>query len=252
MRDPARDVDGSVRVDGRRQAACASRPASASSTRVNKPRGRRLDRASDPQGRPTVVSLVAERAAAVPGRPPRRRHHRADPADQRRRARAPAHPPVVRGPAHLPRQGAPRAGREPALRALREGVELDDGLTAPARVAAARARPPRDHDPRGPQAPGAADVEAVGHPVHRARARRASGRCGSASSRPGEHRRADRGGDRAAARGADRRSRAPMRLVALRGATTVDGNDAEAILARHRGADARDARAQRARRRATS
>ena len=60
-----------------------------------------------------------------------------------------------------------RAGRravrpvsESALRALRAGVELDDGRTAPGARPAARRRHARADDPRGPQAPGQADVRA--------------------------------------------------------------------------------------------
>ena len=44
------------------------------------------------------------------------------------------------------------------LRRLREGIELDDGMTAPAKVSQPIARRAADHDPRGPQPPGAADV----------------------------------------------------------------------------------------------
>ena len=50
---------------------------------------------------------------------------------------------------------------EPELDRLREGVSLDDGLTAPARVSALRPRRHellRDRDPRGTQATGAPDV----------------------------------------------------------------------------------------------
>ena len=49
-----------------------------------------------------------------------------------------------------------------ALGALRQGVELEDGLTSPAEVDAQEAErqdgPRRDHHPRGPQAPGAPHV----------------------------------------------------------------------------------------------
>ena len=45
-----------------------------------------------------------------------------------------------------------------ALRRLREGVELDDGLTAPRQAALVGPNLRAHHDPRGPQPPGAAHV----------------------------------------------------------------------------------------------
>ena len=97
---------------------------------LNKPAGY-VSTAKDPQGRPTVVSLVAA-ASGSTGRAARCRHHRAPAAHQRRRAGPPAHASLVRSPAHLPRAGAQparaRAGATPAG----EGVVLDDGITAPA------------------------------------------------------------------------------------------------------------------------
>ena len=80
---------------------------------VNKPAGV-VSTAHDPQGRPTVVSLVPSRAAPVPGRAPGHRHHRADPAHQRRRARPPAHPPALRGAQDLPGRGSGSAPVSPA------------------------------------------------------------------------------------------------------------------------------------------
>ena len=85
-------------------------------------------------------------------------------------------------PSHGRRQGVPghrrrRARSAPgALRRLRDGVELDDGTTAPAKVSQPTPGRAADHHPRGPQPPGAADV----------RGRRAPGRpasCGPASVR---------------------------------------------------------------------
>ena len=168
-------VDGQpVEPDGRARVVYVAQQAAPASSR---PR-------TTPHGRPTVVDLVPAARAAVPGRAPRRRHHRPDPADQRRRARPPAHAPALRGPAHLPRaaSAAPPV-REPALRALREGVELEDGRTAPAQVRRLAPDRARADDPRGPQAPGAAHVRGGRPSGARARARRASARCGSAGWR---------------------------------------------------------------------
>ena len=134
VRDPARDVDGASGVDGRRQAGRAA-PSRAAVYALHKPRGRRLDREATRTGRPTVVELVPGEPAAVPGRAPGRRHHRPDPAHQRRRARQPADAPALRGPEDLPRAG--RAARRCAARALRA---LRDGRRARGRRDRAGAR----------------------------------------------------------------------------------------------------------------
>ena len=130
--DPARDVDASsgVALDGQ---PIGERPQELVVYAVNKPAGV-VSTASDPQGRPTVVSLVevAERLYPV-GRLDADTtglilltndgdlaHHLTHPSfevDKTYRAVV-AKPPV----------------REQALRALRAGVELEDGMTAPARV----------------------------------------------------------------------------------------------------------------------
>jgi len=131
VRDPARDVqDGDhVAVDGhlvaleRRQVVIA----------LNKPAGY-VSTAKDPQGRPTVVSLVQGRERLYPvgrldadttglllltndGELAHRLTHPRFEVPRVYRA-------VVRNP----------PVREHALRRLREGVELDDGMTAPAGV----------------------------------------------------------------------------------------------------------------------
>jgi 23S rRNA pseudouridine2605 synthase len=130
--DPARDVDASsgVALDGR---AVGERPLELVVYAVNKPAGV-VSTASDPQGRPTVVSLVkvAERLYPVgrldadttglilltnDGDLAHRLTHPSFEVDKTYRA------VVQRGPV-----------REQALRALRAGVELEDGMTAPARV----------------------------------------------------------------------------------------------------------------------
>ena len=99
---------------------------------LNKPAGV-VTTASDPQRRPTVVSLVEPRVARRPGRAARRRHDGRAPAHERRPARAPA---------RASRYGVEKVyevetWKEPndeALRRLAEGVELEDGATSPARV----------------------------------------------------------------------------------------------------------------------
>ncbi len=130
--DPARDVDGSepvaldgqpLRLDDEPRVVYA----------VNKPAGV-VSTASDPQGRPTIVQLIGGPLRLYPvgrldadttglilltndGPLAYRLTHPSFEVDKTYRAVI-ASPPV----------------REHELRALREGVELDDGRTAPARV----------------------------------------------------------------------------------------------------------------------
>jgi 23S rRNA pseudouridine2605 synthase len=130
--DPARDVEAAsgVAVDGE---PVGERVEELVVYAVNKPSGV-VSTASDPQGRPTVVSLVKVSQRLYPvGRLDADTtglilltndgdlaHHLTHPSfevDKTYRA-------VV--------QGGPV--REQALRALRSGVELEDGMTAPARV----------------------------------------------------------------------------------------------------------------------
>lgn len=130
--DPARDVDANsgVAVDGQ---PVGERPPEFVVYAVNKPAGV-VSTARDPQGRPTVVSLVKVPERLYPvgrldadttglilltndGDLAHRLTHPSFEVDKTYRA-------VV--------QGGPV--REPALRALRGGVELEDGPTAPARV----------------------------------------------------------------------------------------------------------------------
>jgi 23S rRNA pseudouridine2605 synthase len=130
--DPARDVDADSRVavDG---APIGAVPQELVVYAVNKPRGV-VSTASDPQGRPTVVALVKSPHRLYPvgrldadttglilltndGDLAYRLTHPSFEVDKTYRA-------VVRG--------APV--REQALRTLRSGVELEDGMTAPARV----------------------------------------------------------------------------------------------------------------------
>jgi 23S rRNA pseudouridine2605 synthase len=134
--DPARDVTphDAVTVDGEKIRAEQARVVYA----VNKPPGV-VSTASDPQGRPTVVALVPSAARLYPvgrldidttglilltndGELAHRMTHPRFEVEKTYRVVV-AKPPV----------------REPALNALRAGVELDDGRTAPAKVRLAAA-----------------------------------------------------------------------------------------------------------------
>jgi 23S rRNA pseudouridine2605 synthase len=130
--DPATDVDASsgVELDG---APVGARAEELVVYAVNKPAGV-VSTASDPQGRPTVVSLVRTPQRLYPvgrldadttglilltndGDLAHRLTHPSFEVDKTYRA-------VVRGaPVH-----------ESTLRALRNGIQLEDGMTAPARV----------------------------------------------------------------------------------------------------------------------
>jgi 23S rRNA pseudouridine2605 synthase len=129
--DPARDVGEAdvVAVDGRRVRLEAERVVYL----VNKPLGV-VSTADDPQGRPTVVALVASALRLYPvgrldidsaglilltndGELAHRLMHPSFEVPRTYRAVV-ARPPVA----------------DATLRALRRGVELDDGRTAPARV----------------------------------------------------------------------------------------------------------------------
>ncbi len=130
--DPAREVDAgsAVRLDGRPVGEGAQELVVYA---VHKPAGV-VSTASDPQGRPTVVSLVESGQRLYPvgrldadttglilltndGDLAHRLTHPSFEVDKTYRA------VVGGGPV-----------REPALRALRHGVALEDGMTAPARV----------------------------------------------------------------------------------------------------------------------
>jgi 23S rRNA pseudouridine2605 synthase len=132
VRDPARDVDGSepVAVDGRPLRVHDGRRAVYA---VNKPAGV-VSTAHDPQGRPTVVELVTSGRRLYPvGRLDADTTGLILLTDDGDLAHRLTHPSF-----EVPRVYRARVARPPvrseALRALREGVELDDGRTAPARV----------------------------------------------------------------------------------------------------------------------
>jgi 23S rRNA pseudouridine2605 synthase len=154
VRDPARDVDGSVpvEVDGKPVRVSTGQRAVYA---VHKPRGV-VSTASDPQGRPTIVSLVPSARRLYPiGRLDADTTGLILLTDDGALAHRLTHPSFE----------VPRTIREEALRALREGVELEDGRTAPARVK--RLGPDRVeltiHEGRKRQV--RRMLEAVGHPV---------------------------------------------------------------------------------------
>ena len=182
--DPARDVDDTHAV------AFDGRPVRAEPHAVyalNKPAGV-VSTARDPQGRPTVVDLIATPERLYPvgrldadttglilltndGALAHRLTHPSFEVPRTYRARV-RHPPV----------------KEPALRALREGVELDDGPTAPAQVRrlGADRLELTIHEGRNRQVKRM--CAAVGHPVRELQ-RVAFGPLRLGGLEPGEHRR---------------------------------------------------------------
>ncbi len=163
VRDPARDVDGSipVAVDGRNVRVSNGQRAVYA---VHKPRGV-VSTAKDPQGRPTIVSLVPSARRLYPvgrldadstglilltddGELAHRLTHPSFEVPRTYHAKV-RHPPV----------------REEALQRLRDGIELEDGKTSPARVKrlAADRIELTIHEGRKRQV--RRMCEAVGHPV---------------------------------------------------------------------------------------
>jgi 23S rRNA pseudouridine2605 synthase len=162
VRDPARDVGerDAVAVDGgvvaleRRHVVYA----------LNKPAGY-VSTAKDPQGRPTVVSLIEGRERLYPvGRLDADTTGLLLLTNDGELAHRLTHPSFeVPRTYHAKVRHAPV--REEALRRLRDGVELDDGRTAPARakrLAADRVEL-TIHEGRKRQV--RRMLEAVGHPV---------------------------------------------------------------------------------------
>ena len=181
---PIRPATSTTRARSRSTAAASRPPAT---TRlvyvVNKPAGRRLHRQGPAGPAARSSSLVPSDERLYPGRPARLRHDRPDPADQRRRPRAPAHAPEVRGPAHLPRadrQRADQRARDARAARRRRARGRPDGARA---GAPDQLQPHRADHPRGPQAPGQAHVRGGRPSGPRARARgvraAAAGRAGA-------------------------------------------------------------------------
>jgi 23S rRNA pseudouridine2605 synthase len=183
--DPARDVDDSraVKVDGRRVKTAGHAHVV---YLVNKPAGV-VSTAKDPQGRPTVVSLVSSSERLYPvgrldydttglilltndGDLAHRLTHPSFEVPRTYRARV-ANAPV----------------NEPAIRSLREGVELEDGVTAPAKVRRISSNQLELTIHEGRKRQVKRMLEAVGHPV-RALERVAFGPLKLGGLDPGEHR----------------------------------------------------------------
>jgi 23S rRNA pseudouridine2605 synthase len=184
--DPAQDVDeaSGVCVDGRPLAGPEPRVAYL----LHKPAGV-LSTARDPQGRPTVVGLVGrEELRLYPvGRLDAQTTGVILLTNDGELANRLTHPRF-----EVPKTYRAKLAGGPieatALRALRDGVELDDGITAPARVRklAANEIELTIHEGRNRQV--RRMCEAVGHPV-RELVRTRFGPLTLAGLAPGEYRR---------------------------------------------------------------
>jgi 23S rRNA pseudouridine2605 synthase len=133
--DPARDVDenSDVRFDGGWVG-----PEPRVVYALNKPAGV-VSTASDPQGRPTVTSLIPSARRLYPvGRLDFDSTGLLLLTNDGELANQLTHPRYEVSKTYVARVEPPRVS-ERALRALREGLELDDGLTSPARVRQPRA-----------------------------------------------------------------------------------------------------------------
>jgi 23S rRNA pseudouridine2605 synthase len=163
VRDPARDVDenSGVEVNGRAVSGAEERVVYA----VNKPLGV-LSTASDPYERPTIVGLIGEKGRRLypVGRLDADSTGLILLTNDGELAHRLTHPSFHVAKTYRVRVAAGPVG-EGALRALRKGVELQDGSTAPATVR--RAGPGEleitIHEGRNRQV--RRMCEAVGHPV---------------------------------------------------------------------------------------
>jgi 23S rRNA pseudouridine2605 synthase len=187
VRDPALDVDehSAVAVDGRPLAG----PEQHVLYVVNKPLGV-LSTARDTHGRPTVLSLVAHESRRLypVGRLDADTTGLILLTNDGALAHRLTHPSFEIPKTYSARVGGGPVG-EQALAALREGVRLEDGPTAPARVRRIRGEELEItiHEGRNRQV--RRMCEAVGHPV-KALERVAFGPLKLAELAPGAHRRA--------------------------------------------------------------
>jgi 23S rRNA pseudouridine2605 synthase len=184
VRDPARDVDADsgVEVDG---APVEVEPREIYA--VNKPAGV-VSTARDPQGRPTVTSLVASERRLYPvGRLDADTTGLILLTNDGELANRLTHPRYEVPKTYVARV-APERVAERSLRALRAGVSLEDGITAPARVRVVRAGVVEIEIHEGRKRQVRRMLEAVGHRVV-ALERVAFGPLRLGSLKPGESRR---------------------------------------------------------------
>jgi 23S rRNA pseudouridine2605 synthase len=162
--DPARDVDpdDAITLDGKPVSIAHERAVYA----LNKPAGV-VSTARDPQGRPTVVTLVPQTERLYPvGRLDIDTTGLILLTNQGELAHRLTHPSFEVEKTYRALVGGP-AVEERALRALREGVELEDGRTAPARVRRVSADTIEITIHEGRKRQVKRMCEAIGHPVKR-------------------------------------------------------------------------------------
>jgi 23S rRNA pseudouridine2605 synthase len=161
--DPARDVDGTLAIavdgsrvrvhDGRRAVYALHKPAGVVST------------VSDPQGRPTVVQLVHSGRRLYPvGRLDADTTGLILLTDDGDLAHQLTHPSFEVPRTYVATLRHPPV-RDAAIRALRQGVELEDGMTAPARVRRLGANQLELTIHEGRKRQVRRMLDAVGHPV---------------------------------------------------------------------------------------
>jgi 23S rRNA pseudouridine2605 synthase len=162
--DPARDVEpgDAVAIDGLPVSPVHERVVYA----LNKPAGV-VSTARDPQGRPTVVTMVPQTERLYPvGRLDIDTTGLILLTNEGDLAHRLTHPSFEVEKTYRAVVGGPPV-REGALRALRDGVELDDGRTAPARVTRVSGDTLEITIHEGRKRQVKRMCEAVGHPVKR-------------------------------------------------------------------------------------
>jgi 23S rRNA pseudouridine2605 synthase len=186
VRDPARDVDGSegIEVDGKPARAWKGERAVYA---INKPAGV-VSTAADTHGRPTVVDMIPSARRLYPvGRLDAETTGLILLTDDGPLAHQLTHPSF-----EVPRVYRAKVRRAPvrgdALETLRNGVELDDGMTAPAKVKRLAPDLVEITIREGRKRQVRRMLEAVGHPVASLE-RVAFGPLGLKGLQPGEHRR---------------------------------------------------------------